>query len=161
MAAMTRLLTMTSMVILLTMTSGLASCSKKESEEKKTREASFMEFSLLEASYKWINIDNDHPVNSKLIIINSDEELRNHIIGEEYPTIDFSKHSLLLISGSTRMGVEKVNIISFQQLSTDNYKLDVEVLLNDATVADTWIIILITSKLGCESKINTTIHSNY
>jgi len=60
---------------------------------------SFTEYSLLDTHCQWQNL----PYDEKVIIINSNEELEKYISCTEdsYPAIDFSKHTLLLISGET------------------------------------------------------------
>jgi hypothetical protein len=105
----------------------------------------------------WTNID------SRVLIINSDEELKKYIEYIEcadanyHLDIDFSKHTLLLVSAPTHMWVGKVNVNSFQQLSANKYKLNVEVFLGEATMGNGWTIALITNKLDIQAEIKLNI----
>ena len=97
---------------------------------------------------------------SRVVIINSSEELRKYIECADsiYPAIDFSKHSLLLAFGGTPSVVHDLRIGSFQQLSENKYKLDVELSMTVLSAIDRWFIGLVTHKLGEDDavKLNVT-----
>jgi hypothetical protein len=113
-------------------------------------EISFTEYSLAGSSCQWKNFNYDN----KLIVINSNEELENYIncLEGNYPEIDFSKHTLLLVSGTTPNGIVEISNRLFQ-LSANEYKLDVEILLNEAEMLGYWITALIVNKLNEENDI--------
>ena len=115
----------------------------------------FMEFSLFEINCRWINTE----LNS-VIIINCSEMLKKHIecANDNYPDIDFSKHTLLLASGSTNSGIHRVNVGRVQQLSTNTYRLNIQVALNESTMIDTWIVALIVNKLSSQSEIELNVN---
>ena len=105
-------------------------------------EISFTEYSP-ETPYWWktenLNYDN------KVIIINSDEEMKNYASfwgsSPLYPEIDFSTHSLLLVSGKSDLGVYDAEAKRLQQHLKNRYELDVAIRqFYYAEVADQWYI---------------------
>jgi hypothetical protein len=125
---------------------------KKDDKEKPVEypiDISFTEYSLKETCH-WKNLAYD----DKVILINSDEELEKYIActGSGYPTIDFSKHTLLLANGKVEGYVAEIIIKKLQQLSSNEYKLDMEIF-NDATIVEEWTIALIVEKISEESRI--------
>jgi hypothetical protein len=70
-----------------------------------TFEIPFEKYSLKGTSCKWTNLSYPYQFHddAELIIINSNEELENHVscIEGSYPEIDFSKHTLLLVNGES------------------------------------------------------------
>jgi hypothetical protein len=115
----------------------------------------FTEYSLEGTSCQWENLNYDETV----IIINSAEELENYISCTEgsYPEIDFSQYTLLLVSGETPNGIEEITVKDLQQLSANEYELNIEILLNDATVLQKWTIALVVEKLSGESAVELNI----
>jgi uncharacterized repeat protein (TIGR02543 family) len=113
-------------------------------------EVPFTEYSLTSTSCQWTNLIYD----DKLIVINRDEILRGYITCTDgsYPAIDFSKHTLLLANGTTPNGIVEISN-RLLQLSTNGYKLDVEILLNETEMLGYWITALIVNKLNEESDI--------
>ena len=99
---------------------------------------------------------------NRVVIINSSEELRKYIecANGNYPAIDFSKYSLLLAFGTTTTVVHDLRIGSFQQLSTNKYKLAVERCMTGALAPDIWFIALVTSKLSERSEIELNVTNN-
>lgn len=135
------------LAVLLAMAGGLSSCDKKA--------IPFMEFSLLEINCRWV-----HTELNSVIIINCNEMLKKHIecANDNYPDIDFSKHTLLLASGSTNSGIHRVNVGRLQQLSTNTYRLNIQVVLNESTMIGMWTVALIVSKLSSESEIELNVN---
>jgi hypothetical protein len=58
----------------------------------------------IDTSIRWTNLGHDEA----LIVVSSDEELGNYVNGPNYPDIDFSRNTLLLISGPSTNGVTEV-----------------------------------------------------
>jgi hypothetical protein len=81
----------------------------------------------------WKNLNHncgspDYIRGGKLSVINSNEDLGTYLIcPEDYPVIDFSKHTLLLASGCTPSGGSKIRDIVFLQNSSDQYTLAVTI----------------------------------
>jgi len=117
------------------------------------RDIPFEEYSLSEISCEWKNL----PYDERVIIINNSVELDNYIncAKSNYPEIDFSKQSLILVSGKTDSGIEEI-AKSFVQLSKNNFKLDLEIQFN-ATDAEEWHIALITRKISNDNQIELII----
>ena len=86
-------------------------------------DVSFTEYALEGTSCKWKRFDLNPCGLTELIIINSNEELKNYIDCNgnfDYPEIDFSLNTLLLARTSTCHG-SSVNHTSFQQISAQKY----------------------------------------
>jgi hypothetical protein len=115
---------------------------------------------VLGSDWKW-NYDSIKP--NFLYVINSQQELLPRISKTWYnaplPDIDFSQYSLLFTYGNTdSLGITSVSK-NLQQLSTSEYILDIDVDLNDATIAERWIIAILVRKICAENYIglDTTI----
>ena len=99
-----------------------------------------------------------HPHPPDLVRINSNEELDEYISCAEgsYPEIDFTKYTLLLVSGSS-MDWERAVIHvdkNLQQLSENEYKLNIEVLLSETwQIVECWSFAIIINKMDEESNI--------
>lgn len=117
---------------------------------------SFTEYSLNKAQYWDINYEN----NENIILINNDEDMKKHFLGTEYPPIDFSKQSLLLISGTTNKGIANQTINSIEALSNNKFKIDIELSLTLADVMQPWVITALVSKIGDNSKIEVNVKIN-
>jgi len=112
---------------------------------------------FLFTEYFTFEIDCDWSVYNKVIIINSDEELKQYIeCPSSYPTIDFSTQTLLLAK-STAPNSAHATVKSFQQTSKNKYMLYVEVTLEDATALDIWRVALITKKLSKGSNVGLSV----
>ena len=140
------------------------SCDTSKKEE--SINVPFTEFLLSETDCQWVNIignkwaDMEPWINSgKVIMINSNEEFKKYIecISNNHPDIDFSKQTLLLVSGTTNvLSVAIAN--SFHRLSTNEYILNVDVFLGDGTMVDRWTIALATNKLSMQSEIQLNVN---
>ena len=103
----------------------------------------FTEYALDETSCQWQNL----PYDEKVILINSNAALEKYIscAKSSYPVIDFSKNSLLLVSGKTTAGVDNISK-TITQLSADLFKIDIEIALA-ATPEEEWCVALIVAQL--------------
>ena len=134
---------------------------KKDNEKKPPVEPEypidipFTEYTLLETSCQWVNLDYDE----KVIIINSNEELENYVACAEgnYPEIDFDEHSLLLASGETENGILKITAKDLMQFSLQKYELNVVILLNDAPIVEKWRTALIVEKINEECHVELSV----
>jgi hypothetical protein len=114
----------------------------------------FTEYPLDSLSCQWTNIASD-----TVIMINSNEELENYITcaGNNYPAIDFSQYSLLFVHGNTVYGsIAHLIINGVALLSPDNYKLNIEIQLQDTAASQPWHVAIVVPKMGH----NTTVHLN-
>ena len=144
---------------LLIFTSILFACKKtddpKEPEINYPIDILFTEYSLEGTSCQWKNL----PCDEKVIIINSIADLETYLSFTEksYPIINFSKNSLLLISGKTvAVGIDMIST-NVTQISAIHFQLDIEMALA-ATAAEDWCVALITKKIKDESlfELNVT-----
>jgi len=118
-------------------------------------EIPFTEYSLAGTFCQWTNLNYD----DKIIVINNNEKLANHIncLEGNCPEIDFSKYSLLLSSGRTNKVIFKINKHLLLQLSANKYKLDIEIYLLDADAHEQWDTALIVNKLKKENNIELKV----
>jgi hypothetical protein len=109
------------------------------------------EYSLADISCLWRV---DRSGEEKITVINSYEELNNHITctDGDYPNVDFSKNSVLLASGGTFQGIQTIET-HLQRFSVNEYVLIVKITLDDTMVAPLWAVALLTSKLSEESNM--------
>jgi hypothetical protein len=96
------------------------------------------------------------------VVINSKEEFVARIICQDdnVPAIDFEKHSLLFTWGSTTSGVHSISK-HLKQTSKNDYQLSIDVILNDATVAEGWRISILTPKLSSTANIVVDVNQHY
>ena len=99
----------------------------------------------------WNNLKFDNTV----IVVNNWKEMEKYLPEGAlvYPDIDFSNHSVLLANGKTNYGISKITG-KFWQVSTNKYRLDAEIQLNETTIIKEWCQALITSKLSDNSKVS-------
>ena len=145
-----KLLKLTALLLLLT---GIAS-SCKPKEPDYPINISFTEYSLEGISCQWQNL----PYNEKVIIINSDEELKKYISCTEgsYPAVDFSKHSLLLISGKLNKGILNIAMKNLQQMSSNKYELSIEVEGYNSNLSK-WYAAILVDKLSEENYVRLKV----
>jgi hypothetical protein len=122
------------------------------------KEVSFTEYSLASTSCQWTKFNND---NDEVVVINSNEELNRYVscTDNDYPAIDFSKYTLLLAHGTGTSSVVSVGCSRLQQISEQGYRMNVDIVLGDATVMSPWQTPIIINKLreGCIIELIVTI----
>jgi len=118
-------------------------------------EIPFEEYSLEGTFCQWKNLDYDETV----IIINSEKELENYISCSEgsYPEIDFAQYTLLLASGTAVYVIDELIVQNLLQLSSNEYLLNVEIILTDAPAIDKWTIAIIVGKLNKDSNVELNV----
>jgi len=154
------------LVILATILAGsiLSACTADESIDNQIDapfdtpiEIQVEDYSLYGTMCNWINRKND----SKVIVINSDEELKKYVTclqNSSYHSIDFTKHSLLLIGGTASSGIYSILEKNMQQLSSKKYELNVVVNLNEIPIPLEWNIAIRTSKLTKEASVELKVN---
>jgi hypothetical protein len=124
------------LLLIFSVLAGSFSCeSITELDSDEPVEVSTIEYSLYETGCWWINTEPN-----KVITINSDKELEQHIACSdnfEYPAVDFSKQTLLLTSGVAYNGVAEINS-TFFQVRSEKYTWKIAVRLNTAMVVQGW-----------------------
>ena len=114
------------------------------------------DFSLYGTMCNWSNREN----NGKIVIINSEEELKKYVtcsMNSEYHDIDFSKHSLLLAGSISSAGIYSIFEKNMEQVSSNKYELNVVVCLNEISEPLEWGIAIKTSKLNKDAVIELKI----
>ena len=126
---------------------------KYENEDtEKPIEIPSVVYSLNEISCKW-NLGNP-TVNPELIIINSNEELENHITctdGDDYSAIDFTKQMLLLVYGQ-EAHYDRLAAVYLHRFST-GYLLNVDFIPSPSPAVRQWNSAIVVDKLDEEIDI--------
>jgi len=137
----------------------IAGCKKDNGNNNEVVEVPFTEYLLGGTSCQWKNLSYDKAI----IVINNKEKLENYLDFSEcsYPEVDFSKHSLLLVSGSVEDGGISGITKKLQRLSTNEYELEVELVINPAKQEKEWVLALIIEKLNEESSFKLTVTTSY
>jgi hypothetical protein len=91
------------------------------------------------------------------IIINSNEEMENYIECKEvnYPTIDFSKYTLLLAHGIS--GDVWKREISLQQLSVRSYLMEIDLSISLTQVIRCWRVPIIVDRIEDGSTVELIV----
>ena len=121
------------------------------------------QFSIAGSGYVWNLFECNGEVdctNTKLFVVNSCEEMKRYLsememeesASDDCPDIDFTKQTLLLASGIATSGLSGI-AGKLQQLSPAEYRLDVALTLNRATIVEPWVIAFITDKLEEENTV--------
>jgi hypothetical protein len=118
---------------------------------------SFTEYSLEEGvpgeeiSARWVNLDYDKYYKGKVLVINSDKEMKKYVEGD-YPEIDFSKKTLVLAYGMNSGGGFGEDI-KFQHVSGRDYVMTASGVLYLAAVISYWHIPIVVDKLPSKNNI--------
>ena len=116
----------------------------------------YMEYSLWGTKCEW-QLPNE---NNNIIIVNSDEELARYIAsetGDSYPTVDFTKYTMIIANGGTPQGISDVIIDSFQQITEAEYNLNIRVLMTMTDAPELWAKALLVDKWGRPSTVNLNV----
>ena len=115
-------------------------------------EPSLEVYSLYGTMCNWANREND----GKVVIINSDEELKQYLscyMNSNYHPFDFSKQSLLLVGSVASSGIYDIFGTSIQQLSSNEYELKAKIRLNEISTPLEWDIAVRVDKLRDGAKV--------
>ena len=96
-----------------------------------------------------------YPYHNIVVIINSNEDLEKHIEcngNNDYPAIDFSTHTLLFAHGIASSLVIVSICSNLQQLSKQNYQMNVDLSLGYATVITNYVFGSMFLPIYCCSK---------
>jgi len=134
----------------------------------------FVNYSLPENQCQWTNYEPYAPVDGmifstagsittdlfagKLIIINSNEEMQNHLncTDGEYPEIDFSNHTLLLSCGQQGYQDEYYST-KFHKLSSEKYFVSVSFIPSFAAAIKVWQNAIVIDKIDNNLDVELTI----
>jgi hypothetical protein len=125
------------------------------------KNVSFTEYSLEEGvpgeeiSARWVNLNYDEYYKGKTLVINSDEEMGKYVEGD-YPAVDFTKKTLVLVYGCSSGSVFKGSLIrdvKFQQVSDHDYVVTVYSWATLTQNISYWQIPIVVDKLPSDSEI--------
>jgi hypothetical protein len=134
-------------IAILLLVTGVVAC-KKEKKEVFPKEVPFTEYSLVDTYCQWENLNYDN----KVIVINSNAELEEHISCQEndMPAINFTIHSLLVVLEQGSVVISKRLI----QTAPKEYLLHID-LMHDMTFdVRPLIIAIITQKLPSDAEVS-------
>ena len=139
-------------VSLLVLVGVFASCKEKE---QYPIEILITEYSLVGTSCQWKNLNH----NNKLVIINSNDVLRNYTTCTDgnYPEFDFSKWTLLVFSPSCCNIDSHVKQMLLQQLSKNKYLLTVGMIPSETANAAGKSISALIPKTSDDSQIELDV----
>lgn len=105
----------------------------------------YMEYSLWGTQCEW-QLPNE---NNNIIIVNSDEELARYIAseaGDSYPTVDFTKYTMIIAHGYSPKGIVEKRINSFRQISDNELALNIEIYRDLTDVVEPWNFVILVDK---------------
>ncbi len=112
---------------------------------------------VLDEPYSWnLSKQSDafYVVNSKMEMLKYIES--PEIINKEVNTPDFDKYTLLLASGRTRNGVEKI-VTKLTRHNSIDYTFEIFVLTNATTVPEGYIVAVTVPKLGSKVQVGKKV----
>jgi len=118
----------------------------------------FREYSLEGTRCKWKNMG--YPYINNVYMINNNEELENYILcnNDDYPAIDFSKYTLLLVYGYSVGQPAIVSETIFTKNGKDKYTLDLTVFKGLLTSPSVWFYAILTSRISSETMIELNLN---
>jgi len=129
-------------------------------EESFPKEIPFEEYSLEESSCRWIVNWSLATYNGDVIIINSHEDLKNHITCNDFPAIDFSMQSLLLVYGLSPNDVRNITVTEIQQVSANDFLVSIDVLRGSLRVIGRWTVAIIIPKTVDNANIELAVQQS-
>ena len=118
----------------------------------------YMEYSLWGTQCEW-QLPNE---NNNIIIVNSDEELARYIAseaGDSYPTVDFTKYTMIIAHGGVPQGIYQTLIESLQQVSDTEYRLNIDVVLSMTDAPELWTKAILVDKWDRLSTVNLDVET--
>jgi len=119
----------------------------------------FTEYSLEGNSCQWKNL----PYDEKVILINSKETLENYIscAKSSYPEIDFSKNSLLLISGKTGQKITEIFTKGLKQVAPDKHEFDINITMDPFFTFKPWCVAVLVEKITKKTDVKLNVDYSY
>ncbi len=132
----------------------LFSCTTKPAN---VQNIDFDSYSLDGTSCSWSNLD-DTGSQSKLLIIDSEEEFDNYVTGDDRPPVDFAEKTLLLAYGgyenSAPIYSDSQKIV---RISRSNYVLTVNIPPVLIAALMKWRVAILVDKLDAEDNVKLKI----
>jgi len=99
-----------------------------------------------------------------IYVVNSDSELMALVScsgSSMPPEVDFDRYSLLLVHGNTDYGSVLAIDKSLKPISKNNYKLNVEMRLNETSPSQLWQVAVLVPKLPQNSHVELSLYYHY
>lgn len=127
-----------------------------ESQTAEPADVPYMEYTLSGTSCEWSFTKED----SDVIIVNSDEELQRYIVSEPdelFPSVDFSKYTMIIAHGATPRGIYTTTVESLQQISDTEYALNIRVIMTMTDAPELWTKALLVDKWNKLYTVNLNV----
>ncbi|MDR1227372.1 MAG: hypothetical protein LBK47_10850 [Prevotellaceae bacterium] len=136
---------------------GVACTTDNPKQENYPIKVPFTEYSLGEASCRWRGCYSTNNV----IVINSDEELSNCItcVGNSYPAVDFSEHSLVLARGGAINGLRCLDV-DFSKEAANEYTLNVTAHTDKTIVAPLLCMAILAPKINRKAAVTIAVQQS-
>jgi len=136
-------------------------CNKaNDHNEPKVIVYTFTTYSLAGTSCDWAQFDVDlSNINrGEVIVIKDDKILKDYMVSKNgiFPTIDFSKNTLLLVRGYTNYGISTI-LGAIQQLETNVFQLDIEINVNTSMLLQPWTMAYITNQWSEKDRLELNV----
>ena len=135
----------------------VTACNNPKDREQKGVDVPFTEYSFTEGqgediAARWINLEYDEiNCDGKILIIDSDEELKKYVEGD-YPKVDFLNKSLILAYG-IESGAGLTRVHEFRQISDRSYVMTAIMRVSTVTALFKWHVAVVVDKIPSESEI--------
>ena len=115
------------------------------------------DYSLTIPNCNWANVKTDI-----LYIFNSTEETLGYLsCKDDNPTfVNFNEYSLLYVRGGTKSGIHSISR-DLQQISVNEYKLTIDIMLDMTDIAQGWSIAVLTPKLPQNSVVKLDLKQHH
>lgn len=116
-----------------------------ESTSTESSDVPYMEYTLSGTSCEWSFTQDANDI----IIVNSNEELNRYIVSESaesFPSVDFTKYTMIIAHGGTPRGVYDTMVESFKKSSDTEYSLNIIVAMTMTDAPELWTKALLVDK---------------
>lgn len=127
-----------------------------ENSTTEPKDVPFMEYSLYGSSCEW----QLPQINNNIIVVDSNEELARYITSkseESYPTVDFTKYTMIIAHGGTPQGIAEIMVESLQKSSDTEYTLNIAVIMSMTDAPELWTKALLVDKWDKLHNINLNV----
>lgn len=116
-----------------------------EQPDTKPTVVPYVEYSLWGTQCEWRLPQH----NNNIIVVDSNEELARYIAQETeecYPTVDFTKYTMIIAHGGTPQGIAEIMVESLQKNSDTEYALNIAVIMSMTDTPELWTKALLVDK---------------
>ena len=117
------------------------------------------EFSLIGTACEWRIFGVDW--SGEIFIINCNEELKNYIVCDDFPVIDFSTQTLLLVKGIIFNFPIYDILIETKQVSAYNYIVDILIVFGDWRGPNEWNTAFLIPRIDSDANIALNVRQKW